>query len=606
MRRPNRTSLIASGAATILAFAVLPCSHLLGEGARRDWTQTFDGPAHETDYAHSVAVDSSGNVFVTGMVTRSSTGTDIRTAKYSGADGRLLWEKIYSATLTSTFGDFGFVLRLDPAGNPIVLGNGAGVYLAKYAGATGEIIWEKTLPRTDQGGPEQPRALAVDAQGNIAVTAKGYGEIAFDRFSGQPYFVYDFYTAKLAGVDGQVLWSQRHAGPGRLDDIPYAIAIDGSGNVVVSGESSGANENGNWYVVKYAAGDGRVLWEQRYSTDANSFDRSFAVAIDQAGNVVATGKAKFDLYTAKYAASDGRLLWQQRLTGPSSREGRALAIDSAGNAIVVGDSYVSGRAVVYTVKYDATDGRIRWERMHDGGGHAAGYAVQRDAAQDVFVLGTEAPDVEAPNKFYLAKYRGADGSIVWERNYHATFNGDDFPGAGSPLALAGNGAVVFAGYFKKSFSDFDWTVVKYTPADDLLNISTRMRVETGDNVLIAGFIVTGAQPKRVLIRGLGPSLPVAGALADPVLELDGGAVTNDSWRSARRRAKSLPPPFRLPAIWKRPSWPRSRRAGTPRFCAGRVTGPEWAWWKFMISSRTLRRSWPISPRAASCRRATTS
>ena len=71
------------------------------------------------------------------------------------------------------------------------------------------------------------------------------------------------------------------------------------------------------------------------------------------------------------------------------------------------------------------------------------------------------------------------------------------------------------------------------PAPKALNISTRMRVEAGDNVLIAGFIVTGSQPKKVIIRGLGPSLPVAGALADPILELDGGAVINDDWRSTQ-------------------------------------------------------------------------
>jgi len=72
----------------------------------------------------------------------------------------------------------------------------------------------------------------------------------------------------------------------------------------------------------------------------------------------------------------------------------------------------------------------------------------------------------------------------------------------------------------------------------LLNISTRMRVETGDNVLIGGFIVTGSQPKKVLLRALGPSLSAAGvsdALADPVLELhgpDGALITsNDNWRS---------------------------------------------------------------------------
>jgi hypothetical protein len=68
-----------------------------------------------------------------------------------------------------------------------------------------------------------------------------------------------------------------------------------------------------------------------------------------------------------------------------------------------------------------------------------------------------------------------------------------------------------------------------------LNISTRLAVETGDNVLIGGFIITGTQPKRIIARAIGPSLPLAGALADPVLELrnsSGGLIaSNDNWRS---------------------------------------------------------------------------
>ncbi len=70
-----------------------------------------------------------------------------------------------------------------------------------------------------------------------------------------------------------------------------------------------------------------------------------------------------------------------------------------------------------------------------------------------------------------------------------------------------------------------------------LNIATRMSVQTGDNALIAGFIVTGpaGSSKKVLIRGLGPSLAqfgVAGTLSDPLLELhDGSVVTiNDNWQ----------------------------------------------------------------------------
>jgi hypothetical protein len=72
----------------------------------------------------------------------------------------------------------------------------------------------------------------------------------------------------------------------------------------------------------------------------------------------------------------------------------------------------------------------------------------------------------------------------------------------------------------------------------LANISTRLPVETGDNVLIGGFIITGTQPKKVIVRAIGPSLTgfgIAGALADTILELHGPAafttVINDNWRS---------------------------------------------------------------------------
>ena len=74
-------------------------------------------------------------------------------------------------------------------------------------------------------------------------------------------------------------------------------------------------------------------------------------------------------------------------------------------------------------------------------------------------------------------------------------------------------------------------------ADPLLNISTRGRVLTGDDLLIGGFIVTGTAPKRVLLRAIGPSLGAAGvadALRNPVLELYRGETliaANDNWRT---------------------------------------------------------------------------
>jgi hypothetical protein len=84
-------------------------------------------------------------------------------------------------------------------------------------------------------------------------------------------------------------------------------------------------------------------------------------------------------------------------------------------------------------------------------------------------------------------------------------------------------------------------------AINLANISTRLAVGSGDNVLIAGFIITGSQPKKVVLRGLGPLLPVNENLADPTLELHRGADTlasNDNWRDSQEdavKATTIPP-----------------------------------------------------------------
>jgi hypothetical protein len=80
------------------------------------------------------------------------------------------------------------------------------------------------------------------------------------------------------------------------------------------------------------------------------------------------------------------------------------------------------------------------------------------------------------------------------------------------------------------------------PPSQALNLSTRMRTDTGNNVAIGGFTITGAVPKHVIIRAIGPSLtraglPAAEVLADPTLEVHGpgsfGTITNNNWRDSQ-------------------------------------------------------------------------
>jgi hypothetical protein len=84
-----------------------------------------------------------------------------------------------------------------------------------------------------------------------------------------------------------------------------------------------------------------------------------------------------------------------------------------------------------------------------------------------------------------------------------------------------------------------------------INLSTRMRVQTGDNVGIGGFIIAGNAPKKVLVRAIGPSLNrfgITDPLADPVLELHGpgafATITNNNWRDTQEneiQATGIPP-----------------------------------------------------------------
>ncbi|MGI9088643.1 MAG: fibronectin type III domain-containing protein [Chthoniobacterales bacterium] len=90
----------------------------------------------------------------------------------------------------------------------------------------------------------------------------------------------------------------------------------------------------------------------------------------------------------------------------------------------------------------------------------------------------------------------------------------------------------------------------------LLNVSTRARVQDGDAVVIAGFIVGGSSRKVIIIRGMGPSLGASGLsdiLADPMIELHGPTgliATNDNWRDGNPTALyqfQLAPSFELEA-----------------------------------------------------------
>jgi uncharacterized delta-60 repeat protein len=110
---------------------------------------------------------------------------------------------------------------------------------------------------------------------------------------------------------------------------------------------------------------------------------------------------------------------------------------------------------------------------------------------------------------------------------------------GSNLPLGQNSYIRARGFYRSGTDSGSESITESVRNVFLIptfgNISTRGRVETGDNAMIGGFIITGTQSKTVVVRGIGPSLSMPGTLADPVIEVHGFSgqllATNDNWRN---------------------------------------------------------------------------
>lgn len=145
-----------------------------------------------------------------------------------------------------------------------------------------------------------------------------------------------------------------------------------------------------------------------------------------------------------------------------------------------------------------------------------------------------------PNTTYHVEYFSNDA-------YDPTGFGEGQVWIGSAdITTPANGRLGFASAFPTAFlvknltftaTDPNGNTSEFSPEmGQLLNISTRLRVQSGDNVSIGGFIISGTDPKKVMARGIGPSLAgfgIANPLADPTLELHDNTstlATNDDWK----------------------------------------------------------------------------
>ena len=350
-----------------------------------EWIARYNGPGNYTDRAYDLAVDSAGNVFVTGGSAGIGTRGDFATVKYN-ASGVEQWVARYDGP--EHYSDAGFALALDDSGNVYVTGPSHTVW------DSDDFITVKYDPSgieqwvTRYNGPANDRDiaydLAVDDSGNVFVTGGSHGS--------STSFDYDYATIKYdaAGIER---WVVRYKSTGTGEDRPSALALDDSGNVYITGYSKEADAS-DYATVKYST-SGVEQWVARYNGPGGSVDMAYALALNDSGHIYVTGQSIgstqwTDYATVKYDAS-GEELWVARYDGPGSRfdYGIDLALDRSGNIYVTGWSDSAGWSVdIATIKYDPS-GSEEWVMRYDGteNDHDEPEAITIDEHGSIYVTG---------------------------------------------------------------------------------------------------------------------------------------------------------------------------------------------------------------------------
>ena len=296
-------------------------------------------------------------------------------------------------------------------------------FIAKY-NTYGAVVWQKEF---DYGGGKA-KAIAVDGDGNVYATGYTYSSGAGNV---------DVFIVKYSSI-GAVVWQRTFGGTD--EDIGNGIAVDGAGNVYVTGttQSSGVGFV-DVFIVKYNSSGG-VVWQR--TLGAENYDEGVDIAVDGDGNVYVAGYS--NSYTngtlvAKYS-SGGTLSWQNNFIAMSAY-GCGMSVDSSNNVYVaalidLSSSEISDYSIAI-IKYD-TDGVPVWQRTISRTGTdetATGMSI--DSSNNVYIIGYTSS--VGGNDVFIAKYTSG-GGLSWQRTLGTA--GDD---KARGIAVDSSGKVYIAG-----------------------------------------------------------------------------------------------------------------------------------------------------------------
>ncbi len=363
------------------------------------------------------------------------------------------------------------------------------------------------------GHSDSGQGICSDASGNLYVTgyfqSTGIEFGTFDLDNAQSNFTNDLFVVKYNAA-GEVQWAQ-HAG-GVDDQRGTAIATNAAGEVIVVGHfelsvTFGTTTltsvgDGDVFLVTYDA-NGNVLWAQSFGGDDQDIPES--VAVDASGNILVTGyfqgismtvgsdvllnaqDGTYDVFLARFSPT-GAPLWGRRAGGSLDDHGRDVATDATGNVALVGNyesaSITFGSTVLnnpndnyndlFLVKYDS-NGNVLWGK--DAGGILSESAFAVDASDNIFMAGhyidatlnldgTVLTNSTAVDFFdvFIAKYDPA-GTLLWARSGGGA--SDDYA---DDLAIDGGGNAVLAGYSNSGTANFDTQSINGAGSFDLFAV----------------------------------------------------------------------------------------------------------------------------------------
>lgn len=355
-------------------------------------------------------------------------------------------------------------------------------------------------------GLETQSTADVDAQGNTVAVVPARQPFGLDLYD-------DYYVLKVA-PSGQVIWRRRVDGWASGPDMPYAVASDLNGDVVVTGRTVNGSGGHDVLTVKLAGTTGLTLWRSLVpGIDATRPTAGRELEISPDGDVFVAAETSGlqsgeDVLLFKLAGESGALLWRntyQRSVGAWSHDRAAAMILGPDGDLFVGcstESVISG-GDASVLKISGVDGQVVWVRHLQGeGGATTESAVDLEMAQDgrVILLVNALTDLTAQDYLTIA-LDASDGDETWRVWYSGAGGArDDSP---SDLAVDMAGDIVVTGRSENAAGDRDFATVSYAVEDGAQRWVARYDAagEHEDAIaVVAGF------PGSVLVSGIGRSV----------------------------------------------------------------------------------------------------